>query len=47
MASIRAFASPCLPGFEVEIPDEYKGQLETGKEIHYLNALGRKKITRV
>ena len=33
--------------FEMPIPDEYKGQLESGKEIQYLNALGRKKITRV
>ena len=33
--------------FEMPIPDEYKGQLEAGKEIQYLNALGRKKITRV
>jgi translation initiation factor 5A len=32
--------------FEMPIPDEYKGQLETGKEIQYLQALGRKKITR-
>jgi len=33
--------------FEMVIPDEYKGQLEPGKEISYLEALGRKKITRV
>jgi len=33
--------------FEMPIPDEYKGQLESGKEIQYLTALGRKKITRV
>lgn len=33
--------------FEMPIPDEYKNQLESGKEIQYLNALGRKKITRV
>jgi translation initiation factor 5A len=33
--------------FEMPIPDEYKDQLESGKEIQYLNALGRKKITRV
>ncbi len=32
--------------FEMPIPDEYKGQLEPGKEISYLEALGRKKITR-
>ena len=32
--------------FEMPIPDEYKGQLEAGKEIQYLEALGRKKITR-
>ena len=33
--------------FEIPIPDEYKGQLEPGKEISYLQALGKKKITRV
>jgi len=32
--------------FELPIPDEYKGQLQPGKEIQYLNALGKKKITR-
>jgi translation initiation factor 5A len=33
--------------FEMSIPDEFKDQLEPGKEIQYLEALGRKKITRV
>jgi len=33
--------------FEMPIPDEYRGKLEAGKEIQYLQALGRKKITRV
>ncbi len=33
--------------FDMPIPDEFKGQLEPGKEIQYLEALGRKKITRV
>ena len=33
--------------FEMPIPDEYKGQLGPGKEISYLQALGKKKITRV
>ncbi|MCK4364553.1 MAG: translation initiation factor IF-5A [Thermoplasmatales archaeon] len=33
--------------FEMPIPAEFKGQLEPGKEISYLEALGRKKITRV
>lgn len=32
--------------FELLIPSEYKGQLQPGKEIQYLNALGKKKITR-
>jgi translation initiation factor 5A len=32
--------------FEMPIPEELKGQLEPGKEILYLEALGRKKITR-
>jgi len=29
------------------IPDEYKGKLQPGEEISYIEALGRKKITRV
>ncbi len=33
--------------FEIPIPDEFKGKLEPGKEIQYLEALGRKKITRI
>ena len=33
--------------FEMPIPEEFKGQIEPGKEIQYLDALGRKKITRV
>ncbi len=32
--------------FEMPIPEEYKGQLEPGKEVLYLVALGKKKITR-
>jgi translation initiation factor 5A len=32
--------------FEMPIPDEFKGQLKPGKEIQYLQALGKKKITR-
>ncbi|KYK22812.1 translation initiation factor IF-5A [Thermoplasmatales archaeon SG8-52-2] len=32
--------------FEMPIPDEFKGKLEPGSEISYLEALGRKKITR-
>ena len=33
--------------FNVPIPDEFRDDLEPGKEINYLEALGRKKITRV
>jgi translation initiation factor 5A len=33
--------------FEMPIPNEFKGKLEPGKEILYLQALGKKKITRV
>ena len=33
--------------FEMPIPSEFKGQLKPGSEISYLEALGRKKITRV
>ena len=33
--------------FEMPIPAEYKGKLQPGKEVLYLEALGRKKITRI
>jgi translation initiation factor 5A len=33
--------------FEMPIPDEFKDAIEPGKDIQYLVALGRKKITRV
>jgi len=33
--------------FNVPIPEEFKDGLEPGKEILYLEALGRRKITRV
>jgi translation initiation factor 5A len=32
--------------FEMPIPAEFKGKLQPGSEISYLEALGRKKITR-
>lgn len=32
--------------FEMAIPDEFKGQLQAGSEISYLEAMGRKMITR-
>ncbi len=33
--------------FNVPIPDKYRNDLESGKEIQYLIAMDRKKITRV
>ena len=33
--------------FNIPIPDEFEGEMEPGKEIQYLEALGRRKITRV
>ena len=33
--------------FEMPIPEELKGQLEPGKEILYISAMGKRKITRV
>ncbi len=33
--------------FELEIPEEFKGKLEAGKEIQYIEALGKRKIMRV
>jgi translation initiation factor 5A len=32
--------------FDMSIPEEFKGQLQPGNEVSYLEALGRKKITR-
>lgn len=32
--------------FEMPIPNEFKGKLQPGNEIMYLQALGKKKITR-
>ena len=32
--------------FEMPIPEEFKGQLEPGKEILYISAMGKRKITR-
>jgi translation initiation factor 5A len=32
--------------FEMPIPEDLKGQLEPGKEILYLQAMGKRKITR-
>lgn len=33
--------------FEMPIPEEFMGKLETGKEIQYIEALGKRKIMRV
>jgi translation initiation factor 5A len=33
--------------FNLPIPEEFEGEFEPGKEIQYLEALGRRKITRV
>ena len=32
--------------FDMPIPEEFKGQLEQGKEILYFQAMGKRKITR-
>jgi translation initiation factor 5A len=33
--------------FEMPIPEDFKNQLQPGKEILYLQAMGKRKITRV
>jgi translation initiation factor 5A len=33
--------------FEIPIPEEFKDKLEPGKEVQYLEAVGKKKITRI
>ena len=45
-ANVQLMDMETYETFEMPIPGEYKGQLEPGKEISYLEALGRKKITR-
>lgn len=32
--------------FEMDVPAEFKGQIQPGQEILYLSAMGRRKITR-
>ena len=32
--------------FDLEIPSEFKGQIQPGQELLYLSAMGRRKITR-
>jgi len=32
--------------FEMEIPEEFKGKLKEGEEIQYIQAMGKRKITR-
>lgn len=32
--------------FDMQVPEELKGQVEAGKEIQYLEAMGRRMITR-
>jgi translation initiation factor 5A len=32
--------------FDMEVPEEFAGQLEAGKEIQYLEAMGKRMITR-
>ncbi len=32
--------------FEMDIPDEYKDKLKEGEEIQYIQAMGKRKITR-
>lgn len=32
--------------FDMEIPEEYQGQVEAGKELQYLEAMGKRMITR-
>ena len=33
--------------FELSIPDEFKGDIEPGNEISYMECMGRRQITRV
>ncbi len=33
--------------FDINIPEEFQGKLEPGKEVQYLETLGRRLITRV
>lgn len=33
--------------FELPVPDDFEGGLEPGSEVHYLVAMGRRKLTRL
>lgn len=46
-ANVQLMDMETYETFDIPIPDEFADKLESGKEIQYLEALGRKKITRV
>lgn len=45
-ANVQLMDMQSYETFELPIPEEMKGAIEPGKEIQYLVAMGRRKITR-
>lgn len=46
-ASAQLMDSASYETFEVAIPDDMKGEIESGKDIQYMEVLGRKLLLRV
>jgi len=43
-SSVQLMDMESYETFELDMPDEFRGKLEQGKELQYMDVLGRKKI---
>jgi len=43
-SSVQLMDMESYETFELDVPDEFKNKLEQGKELQYMDVLGRKKI---
>ncbi|MBU4201722.1 MAG: translation initiation factor IF-5A [Candidatus Altiarchaeota archaeon] len=46
-SSVQLMDMESYETFELDMPDEFKNKLEQGKELQYMDVLGRKKILNV
>ena len=46
-SSVQLMDMESYETFELDVPDEFKNKLEQGKELQYMDVLGRKKILNV
>ncbi|MBU4406792.1 MAG: translation initiation factor IF-5A [Candidatus Altiarchaeota archaeon] len=46
-SSVQLMDMESYETFELDVPDEFKDKLEQGKELQYMDVLGRKKILNV